>query len=471
MGGRGAARAGTVLAVACAAQFMVVLDVSVVNVALPAIRDDLGFGPSGLPWVAGAYALAFGGFLLLGGRLADLYGHRRVFVAGLLLFSGASLVGGLATGPATLIAARAAQGLGAAVLAPVTLTVLTTAFPEGPARTRALAIWTAVGLTGGAAGNLLGGLLTEAASWRWILLVNVPVGAAAVAAAVRALPAGPPPSRGRRLDLPGAVLVTAGLSALTYGLSRAGEHGGPADPAAAGALALAVVALAAFAAVEARYAAHPLMPPRLLRTRAIAVGNAVMLLAGACFQIPLWYFLTLVMQNVLHYSALRTGAAFLPHTLLTLAVGLYATPRLMRRLDDRVLIATGALVAAAGFLWQSRTGAGDGYVTGVLGPAIPISVGGGLFTTPLTSTVTGGVADGDAGAASGLMNTAKQVGGALGLAALSTFAPGSSGSAAAAYGHAFLGCAAFLAVAAGLALVLPAAPRHSGAPVDAPSRG
>ncbi|MFC9971570.1 MFS transporter [Spirillospora sp. NPDC127200] len=431
-----------VLALACAAQFMVVLDVSVVNVALPAIRDELGVGAAGLSWVAGAYALVFGGFLLLGGRLADLYGRRRVFAAGLAVFAGASLAGGLAGSAGTLIAARAVQGLGAAVLAPATLTVLTTTFPEGAERTRALAVWTAVGLTGGAAGNLLGGLLTEAASWRWILLINVPIGAAALAAAARVLPGdaeGRDGPGGRRLDVPGAVLVTAGLSGLTYGLSAAG-------PGRGAALAAAVAALAAFVAVEARHAPHPLMPPRLLRARPLALGNTIMLLAGACFQIPMWYFLTLYMQNDLHYSALRTGLAFLPHTLLTLLVGLHLTPRLMRRLDHRALIAAGALAAAAGFAWQSGATPGDGYVAGILGPAVLMSVGGGLFTTPLTTVVTAGVPREDAGAASGLMNTAKQAGGVLGLAAL-----------AGAPDHAFAACAGMLVVIAALAPALPAA--------------
>ncbi|MGI5165781.1 MFS transporter [Spirillospora sp. CA-253888] len=448
-----------VLALACAAQFMVVLDVSVVNVALPAIRDELEVGAVGLSWVAGAYALVFGGFLLLGGRLADLYGRRRVFAAGLAVFAGASLAGGLAGGAGTLIAARAVQGLGAAVLAPATLTVLTTTFPEGPERTRALAVWTAVGLTGGAAGNLLGGLLTEAASWRWILLINVPIGAVALAAAVRVLPGDVrgrdgrrDGRRGRRLDVPGAVLVTAGLCGLTYGLSAAG-------PGRGAALAAAVAALAAFVAVETRHAPHPLVPPPLLRARPLALGNTIMLLAGACFQIPMWYFLTLHMQNDLHYSALRTGLAFLPHTLLMLLVGLHVTPRLMRRLDHRALIAAGALAAAAGFAWQSGTTPGDGYVAGILGPAVLMAVGGGLFTTPLTTVVTGGVPREDAGAASGLMNTAKQAGGVLGLAAL-----------AGAPDRAFAACAGMLVVIAALAPALPAARAPARAGGASPDR-
>ncbi|MEV0662366.1 MFS transporter [Actinomadura luteofluorescens] len=446
-----------ILFLACAAQFMVVLDVSVVNVALPSIQRALNFTSTGLPWVAGAYSLTFAGFLLLGGRLADLYGTRRVFVAGLALFAVPSLAGGLATAPALLIAARAAQGLGAAVLAPATLTVLTTTFPEGPRRTRALAVWTAVSLAGGAAGNLVGGVLTQSLSWRWILLVNVPIGAAALAVTGR-LP-GSPRRTGRtaRLDLPGAASVTAGLALLAYGIMRAGPRGWD-DPVTASALATTVLLLAAFVLIETRLSRAPLIPPRLFRLRAVSAGNAVMLLAGACFQVPMWYFLTLYMQDVLNYTALQTGLGFLPHTLLTMAVGLRVTPWLMKRVDDRALIVAGALVAAAGFLWQSRITADGDYLSAVLGPAVLVSIGGGLLNTPLTTTVTSGVPGTDAGAASGLMNTAKQVGGALGLAALIAAIAGHTttpASLANAYGNAFLLMALMPAAIAAASLALP----------------
>ncbi|WP_455908210.1 MFS transporter, partial [Streptomyces hygroscopicus] len=220
-----APRQAALLWLACAAQFMVVLDVSVVNVALPSIQTALGFDAAGLQWVVGSYALVFAGFLLLGGRLADLYGRRRVFVWGLALFSVSSLAGGLATGPGLLIAMRAVQGLGAAVLAPATLTILTTTFPEGPGRTKALAIWTAVSSAGGAAGNLIGGVLTDALSWRWILLINVPIGAVAVLAALRLLPSDHSGMMSGKLDIPGAVLATLGVTALVYGVNQAGTHG------------------------------------------------------------------------------------------------------------------------------------------------------------------------------------------------------------------------------------------------------
>ena len=439
-----------VLGLACAAQFMVVLDVSVVNVALPSIQTTLGFDPVALQWVASGYALVFAGFLLLGGRLADLHGRRRIFLLGLALFTAASLVGGSAGTPGTLVAARAAQGLGAAVLAPATLTILTTTFPEGPRRTRALAIWTAVSLVGGATGNLVGGALTQFLGWRWILLINVPIGAAAILLAVRCLGAGHRRNGKSRLDVRGAVLATVGLTTLTYGVTRA-QTGGWGDPAVVGVVLLGLAALAVFIFVEARVARAPLIPPRLFRMPAVARGNVLMLLAGAAFQIPMWYFLTLYMQNVLHYDALRTGLAFLPHTVLMLVVGLHVTPRLMTLVDTRTLVTAGALIAAGGFWWQSRVTPDSGYVSGILGPAVLMSVGGGLLNTPLTATVTSGVDPADAGAASGLMNTTKQFGGALGLAGLLT----TFGTTTAGYGRVFLAVAVLMVVVAVLARTLP----------------
>lgn len=429
-----------VLALACTAQFMVVLDVSVVNVALPSVQADLAIVPADLQWIVNAYALTFGGLLLLGGRLADLYGLRRTVIAGLALFTLASLAGGLAEDPWTLIAARAFQGAGAAVLAPATLTMLTTTFDED-LRPRVLAAWTAMGLAGGTAGNLIGGVLTDALSWRWVLLINVPVGALALLptrllANVR--------SKGRRLDVPGATLATAGVAALTYGITR--DWNAPA-------LTCGIAALVAFTVLQSR-SRTPLLPLRLLRIRTVAVGNVTMLLAGACLN-PMWFFLTLSMHNVLHYSPLQTGLAFLPHTLLTMAVALHVTPRLMERAAGRTLIVTGALIAAAGFLWQSRLAPGDGYLTGILGPAVLISAGAGLLNTPLTNAVTTGVPDHDAGAASGLMNTTKQTGAALGLAALVTLTTTN--------GHAFTAIAVLLVAAALTACGLPSTTRrHQG---------
>ena len=448
---------GWVLALACAGQLMVVLDVSVINVALPTIQTRLGFDPVGLQWVANTYTLTFAGFLLVGGRLADLFGRRRIFLAGLLLFTAASLAGGLAGNPVTLVAARAVQGLGAAVLAPVTLTVLSASYPEGAARTRALAIWTAVSVAGGASGNLLGGVLTELLSWRSVLLVNVPIGALAIAVATRRLRGEHGRGSALQLDLAGALLSTLTLVMVSYGVSQTHSRSWTA-PAA---LCAAGLALTVFVVVETRVASAPLLPPALLGNRGVWLGNVVMLLAGASFQVPMWYFLSLYMQNVLHYSALRAGIGFLPHTLLTLAVGLRATPWLMRHSEHRTLIGVGALIAAAGFCWQSTISAHSTYLSGILGPAMLIAIGAGLLNTPLTSAVISGVGDADAGAASGLMNTAKQAGGALGLSALTALAASPNGPVPAdallrGYRHAFLAMAALLILAAALAPLLPA---------------
>ncbi|WP_306362229.1 MFS transporter [Nocardia sp. CC227C] len=449
--------AKVVLAVACAAQFMVVLDISVVNVALPSIRDALGFDETGLQWVVNAYALTFAGFLLLGGRLADLFGRRRIFLTGLVLFAGASLAGGLAGSAALLVVARAVQGLGAAVLAPATLTILTATFPEGPARTRALATWTAVGIAGGTAGNLVGGVLTEFLSWRSTLLINVPIGVVAVALTARTVAADRPSEARPRLDVVGAVLATAGLGALAFGVAEAAKSGWD-SPATIAGIGAGAGLLIAFVAVEARVAVSPLIPLRLFTIRSVSVGNVAMLLAGACLN-PMWFFLTLSMQNVLGYSPLLTGLAFLPHTVVAILVGARATPWLMRRADGRVLIMVGSLLAAVGFWWQAQLTVDSGYVLGILGPAIVFSVGSGLLNTPITTAVTAGVPTADAGAASGVMNTAKQVGGALGLAALITVAGAHGGAPDVlldAYNRAFYAIAAVMIVVALVAAALPA---------------
>lgn len=410
--------AALVVFLSCAAQFMVVLDVSVVNVALPTIERALGFGPSGVQWVVNGYGLAFAGFLLLGGRLADIYGLRKVVVAGLAVFAGASLVGGLADTAVLLVAARAVQGLGAAVLAPATLTLLTTTLEEGPRRVRAIAWWTAVGLAGGTGGNLLGGAITEFVSWRWILLINVPIGAAAIAIALSQLRDGAGRPERARLDLPGAAAGVLGLTALTYGIVESHDRGW-AHPATLAALGVGVGALAVFVAVESRFARAPLFPLRLLRARAVSVGNVLVAMAAVCL-VPMWYFLAFLMQDGLGYTPLQTGLGFLPHTLIAMAVGAWIAPPVMHRIDARVVIALGATIAALGFAWQGLNAIrlDGGYLQEILGPAVLISVGGGLLNTPITATVTSGVPHPDAGAASGLMNTAKQIGGAIGLAVL-----------------------------------------------------
>jgi MFS family permease len=315
-----------------------------------------------------------------------------------------------------------------------------------------LAIWTAVSSAGGAAGNLIGGVLTESLSWRWILLINVPIGAVAVLVAVRLLPVDRSGAQRGTLDLPGAVLATLGVTALVHGITHAQEHGWS-GPTTVAELAAGGLVLAAFAVTEARYAAAPLVPPRLVRLRSVWAGNLTMLLAGACF-IPMWYFLSLYMQDVLHYGALATGVGFLPHTVVGIAAA-RLTPAVLRRTGPRALIVGGALLSAAGFLWQSRIGMNSGYWEGLLGPAVVMSAGMGLLITPITTMVTSGVAERDAGAASGLMNATRQIGGAFGLAVLVTVAASVAGTTAS-YRAVFTAVAAVCTAVAALAFALPA---------------
>ncbi|MFR9794739.1 MFS transporter [Streptomyces sp. MS06] len=414
-----------VVALACAGQFLVVLDVSVVNVALPSIRTDLGLSASALQWVVNAYAIAFAGFMLLGGRAGDLYGRKRMFLLGLALFTLASLGGGLAQQGGQLLAARAVQGLGAAVLAPSTLTLLTAAVPEGAARARAIATWTAVGAGGGAAGGLVGGVLVDTLSWRWVLLINVPIGAVVLFGAARLL-AESRTRRARRLDLPGAVLVTAGLATLAYGISQT-EARGWTSAATVLPLAAGLLLVALFLAVEARSAA-PLMPLRLLRLRPVASANAAMLVSGSAM-FCMWFFMTLYAQNVLGYTPLQAGVALVPSSLSVVA-GSKLAPRLMPLAGPRNVAVLGALVAAAGFGWQSTMSADGRYVTGIMLPGVLMMLGAGLTATPLAALATSGAAPGEAGLVSGLVNTSRTMGGSLGLAVMSTIAAARTAGAA-----------------------------------------
>ncbi|MEU1183692.1 MFS transporter [Streptomyces sp. NPDC005820] len=416
------APAWLVVALACAGQFLVVLDVSVVNVALPSIRANLGMSPSGLQWVVNAYAIAFAGFMLLGGRAGDLYGRKRMFLTGLALFTLASLAGGLAQEGPQLLLARAVQGLGAAVLAPSTLTIVTSAVPEGAARARAIATWTAVGAGGGAAGGLVGGALVDLMSWRWVLLINVPVGAVVLLGSLRGLTESRAGDR-RRLDLPGALLVTAGLATLAYGVSRTEAEGWAAAatfvPLAAG---LALIGL--FLAVEARTAA-PLMPLGLFRLRSVSAANAAMFLCGSAM-FSMWFFMTLYAQNVLGYDPLEAGLALVPSS-LAIVLGSKLAPRLMRTAGARTVAVLGTLVATAGFGWQSTMRADSGYVNGIMLPGVLMMLGAGLASTPLAALATSGAAPGEAGLVSGLVNTSRTMGGSLGLAVLSTLAASRTG--------------------------------------------
>ncbi|GAA2520841.1 MFS transporter [Streptomyces longisporus] len=406
-----------VVALACAGQFLVVLDVSVVNVALPSMRADLGLSPQGLQWVVNAYAIAFAGFMLLGGRAGDLYGRKRMFLVGLALFTAASLGGGLAQEGGQLLVARAVQGLGAAVLAPSTLTILTSAVPEGAARARAIATWTAVGAGGGAAGGLVGGALVDGLSWRWVLLINVPIGALVLAGSMRWL-AESRNGDGRRLDLPGALLVTAGLGTLAYGISQTEAQGWTAAatlvPLAAG---LALITL--FLVVEARTAA-PLMPLGLFRVRAVSSANAAMFVNGSAM-FCMWFFMTLYAQNVLGYTPFEAGLALVPSSLAVL-LGSKSAPRFLPVLGARNVAVLGTLLAAAGFAWQSMMTPEGNYLTEIMFPGILMMLGAGLTATPLAALATSGAAPGEAGLVSGLVNTSRTMGGSLGLAVMSTIA-------------------------------------------------
>ncbi|MEZ7006138.1 MFS transporter [Streptomyces sp. AD55] len=411
-----------VVALACAGQFLVVLDVSVVNVALPSMRADLDLSAQGLQWVVNAYAISFAGLMLLGGRAGDLYGRKRMFLVGLGLFTLASLGGGLAGEGWELLAARAVQGLGAAVLAPSTLTILTAAVPEGAARARAIATWTAVGAGGGAAGGLVGGVLVDGLSWRWVLLINVPVGAVVLAGAVLWLSESRA-GRRRRLDLPGALLVTGGMATLAYGISQT-ESAGWSAAATLVPLVAGPAMLALFLLVEARTVA-PLVPLALLRLRSVGSANVAMLVCGSAM-FSMWFFMTLYAQNVLHYSPLEAGLALVPSS-LAVVLGSKAAPRFMRLIGARNLAALGTLVSAAGYAWQSTMTADGDYLTAIMIPGVLMMLGAGLAGTPLASVATSGASPSDAGLVSGLINTSRTMGGSLGLAVMSTIAAARSG--------------------------------------------
>jgi EmrB/QacA subfamily drug resistance transporter len=415
-----ARRRSLTLILCCLAQFMVVLDVSIVNVALPSISADLGFTAASLAWVVNAYTLAFAGFLLLGGRAADLLGRREVFAGGLALFALASLAGGLAQSELTLVAARAAQGLGGAVVAPATLSILTTGFPEGHERNRALGLWGAMGAIGGASGALLGGLLTETLSWRWILIINVPIGLLGALAALRVVRT-PRPATGatRQFDLAGALSVTVGLVVLTYGIVESGTHGW-ASARTLLTLAAGTALLALFLVVEGRLAARPLVPLRIFGSRALSAANVVVFcLGGSAF--AMWYFVSLYLQQVLGYTPIEAGLAFLPMP-LTIAACTQAATRLTGRHGPGPVLAVGMGLIAAGMVLFARVAVDGGYTSDVLAPALLCSAGIGFSFVPVTIAATTGVHRTEAGLASGLVNTSRQMGGSVGLALLATVA-------------------------------------------------
>ena len=407
-------RAPLALAVIVGAQLMVVLDGTIVTVALPAIRDALGFSPTGLSWVMNAYALAFGGLLLLGGRAGDVIGRRRALVVGVLVFVVASLVGGIASSDVVMILARVAQGVGAALAAPSTLALIVSNFEEGRPRNRAIAVVSAAAASGAVIGLVAGGALTSGLSWRWVMLVNVPIGLALVVAAPFVI--AETPRRVGRFDLAGALTSTLGMTALVYGFVRAGSDGWS-DAQAIGSLVAGMVLLGVFVSIERR-TAEPLLPLRLVASARRAAPFVAMLLVPAAM-LSFFYFVTLFVQDVLGFSALETGLAFAPLALLILASS-WVTPGLMARFGARGLSVVGIVVLLAGLLLISRITPESTYVGSLLLPIMVLGAGGGLTFTPLTTLIMGTIPPEDAGAASGLLQTAQQVGGAMGLGILTT---------------------------------------------------
>jgi EmrB/QacA subfamily drug resistance transporter len=405
------------LALLLGVQFMVVLDIAIVNVALPSIQTDLGFSQSNLQWVVSAYALLFGGFLLLGGRIADLVGRRRVFVVGLIVFTGASLLSGLSWGEGALIGARALQGLGAALITPAALSILTTTFAEGKERNAALGAWGGVGAFGAVAGVLLGGVLTDALSWQWIFFVNIPVGLLGLALAPVLL-AESRDARVKTFDLPGAALVTGGLVTLVYAITQANNNGwGSLETIALFITALAV--LAAFVAWESRVA-EPLVPFSIFRLRTVVGANVAGLILGTAI-FAMFLMLTLYMQQVLHYSAMKTGLAYLAvagTAIFWSALG----AQLVTRVGVKPVLVAGMTALSAGLVYFTQVSPDGSYLGDLLPGFLLIAVGLGFSFVPISIAALAGVQPAEAGLASGLINMSQQIGGALGIAALSAIA-------------------------------------------------
>jgi EmrB/QacA subfamily drug resistance transporter len=408
------------LALLAAAQFIVVLDASIVNVALPSIGRDLDFSQDDLSWVVNAYTLTFGGFLLLGGRMADLLGRRRLFIIGLVLFAIASFAGGIAQSSGWLVIARAVQGLGAAMLSPAALSILTTIFREGKDRNTALGVWGAVAGSGGAAGVLLGGMLTQWAGWEWVLFVNTPIGIAAAFLAPRLLPESHRDAA-RHFDIAGAVSITAGLSLLVYTLVDANNAGwGSTQTLGLGALAL--VLIAAFVGIERRTKA-PLVPfPGIFRQRTITgINITALFIAMALFS--MFFFISLYMQQVLGYDALKAGLSYLPLAGgIIVAAGFAST--LVTRFGFKPVLVVGLVLTAGGLVWFAQVPTNGSYLSDLLGPMMLAAVGLGLAFVSMTVTAVAGIETHETGLASGLINTSQQIGGALGLAILATVANG-----------------------------------------------
>ena len=407
-----------VLVLVCLAQFMVILDATIVNVALPTIQKDLNFSEADLQWIVNAYTLTFGGFLLLGGRAGDLIGRKRVFLAGVVLFTVASALCALAQSDTWLILTRGIQGLGAALVSPAALSIVTATFKEGAERTKALGVWSAIAVGGGAVGLLLGGILVEYLSWPWIFVINVPVGIATLLLSMRFVPESKDEHAHKSFDVAGAVTVTAGLIALVYGIVRSAELGWGSGEVV-GILAAAAALLIAFLVIEHR-SAEPLVRLSIFTVRTVRGANVAMLVV-ACGLFAMFFFNTLYVQRVLGYSALEAGLAFLPFT-AGIIIGAGASQQLIARLGAREVPIIGLALAVVGMLFFLRLDSSSTYLADMLPGIMLTSIGMGLTFVPVTLIATSGVPVDDAGLASGLFNTSQQVGGALGLALLSTFA-------------------------------------------------
>jgi EmrB/QacA subfamily drug resistance transporter len=407
-----------VLVLVCIAQFMVVLDATIVNVALPSIQRGLHFSPTSLQWIVNGYTLMFGGFLLLGGRLSDLLGRQRLFIAGVIVFTVASLVNGLASSADVLIAGRAFQGLGGALVSPAALSIVTTTFSEGAERTKALGVWSAIAAGGAAAGLVIGGFLTETFSWRWVFFVNLPIGVAAALLSLRFVPNSRADERPETYDTAGAVTVTGGLLVLVFAIVKAQTYGwGSAKTI--GLFVLAVALLTAFVVIERRSKA-PLIRLGIFGMRSLSGSNAAMLLVASGL-FAMFYFASLYMQEILGYRPLKAGFAFVPFT-LGIIIGAVASQALIRRIGIRAVTFTGITMGTAGLLYFARLPTHGTYLRDLLPTIVVVSIGMGMTFVPLTLLATTNVQAEDAGLASGLFNTSQQVGGALGLAILSTLA-------------------------------------------------
>ena len=413
-----------VLVLICFAQFMVVLDATVVNVALPSIQKDLGLSEANLQWIINAYTLVFGGFLLLGGRAGDLLGRKRLFLAGLVVFTSASLLDGLAVNSGMLIGSRALQGLGAAFISPAALAIITTTFEEGADRAKALGVWAAIAIGGSAVGLVLGGALTQELSWPWIFFINVPVGIAVFIFSLRLVPESKDEAAHRSFDVAGAVTVTGGLMSLVYGIVQA-QKDGWGSVQTIGTFIVSVALLVAFVVIEQR-AAAPLVRLSIFRTRSLTTANIAMFLVGSGL-FAMFFFNSLYIQRVLGYGPLKAGLAFLPFTAGILVSAGFAST-FSPRLGVRPIAIGGMVISAIGLLLLTRVPVGGSYAVDVLPALVVTSLGLGAVFVPLTLIATTGLDNDDQGLASGLFNTSQQIGGALGLAILSTFAASKTSS-------------------------------------------